>query len=350
MQINQVSLEDTIKALRGGGNAAANAMDSARQGYQRAEDQNIEARKAALQKRIAEAGLVTGGELGGLPNVAPDRELNPAVAELLINKNAPPKPPAPGMEPLSPEGQQAILDSLPSDAQRAALREPLKSISAKDAGNIFSRNYLPLTVQERAPETQGRTEATKAFNVGRRAAANATNSLAVIRSAAENLGDFKTGVFNQLGSKVGMDWKRVAADPVVTKYLASVDQQLSSLARGPFAERGVLTDQDVARVREALGSPTLPLAQKKEFISMLEGKMYADLAETAEVAGKPKEAESYRVRSKKLLGSRDPMADLPEVAQSPDSNNVPQQTGSAEPTLADIDAEIARRKAARGGR
>lgn len=106
MQINQVSLEDTIKALRGGGNTAANAMDSARQGYQRAEDQNIEARKAALQKRIAEAGLMKGSDVG-LPAEEAQRELTPEVAGLLIKKNT---PVAPKMQLLPPEAVQADID------------------------------------------------------------------------------------------------------------------------------------------------------------------------------------------------------------------------------------------------
>jgi hypothetical protein len=252
------------------------------------------------------------------------------------------------MEPLSPEGQKRILDSLSDDPQRYALEEPLKSMAAKDTANLFSRNYLPLTVQQKAPDTAGRTEAIKGFNLARRDATKATNSLAAIEKMSKELGDFKTGALNQVVAKVGMDIKKIQADPTVVKYLAAVDQQLGSLARGPFAERGVLTDDDVLRVKTALGMPTLPLKTKLELLDMLSGKMYADMAEIADQAGRTSESDRYRKMSAQKMHGRDPLDDIPAIEQPQGSPSAP-QTSQQSSRLEQIRAEKARR-AALGGK
>ena len=138
-----ISLEQTIAALRGGGNNAANAISAATKGYDQAQEQGLAARKAALAKRMAEAGLVKGSELGGLASdagmsIAPDRELSePLVNSLLDLKGKTAKG---SVTPVSKDYLYGISATLPTDVQAQFLASTAdQPLMADKIANLAAR-------------------------------------------------------------------------------------------------------------------------------------------------------------------------------------------------------------------
>lgn len=337
-------INDLISALTRGG--PAEGVKAATQGFQAGQAQvqqagaaDLEIRKAAFKKKLDEAGVFSVSELGDLPakaglNLAPDRKVSEGFVQSLPGLKTTGKPKS-AFEEAATKNEIDLAQSAINNARAPLGMDPVDLSSfagtRQALKDLTNQNLRSTGIASSSPELSGQRAAQitsqKEFINQKNDSGKAQNSLTQLRTSAKLLGDFESGVFNQLKAKGIIEVGKVSADPQVVKALGLVGQQLGALARGPFAERGVLTEQDIERVRDGLGNPSLPLTTKLALINSLEGKLMLDNAVIAETAGKDEQAASYRRKAKQLLKDFDESDDpIDEILKGTDSAKAHVQT------------------------
>lgn len=243
--IQPISLEQTIAALRGGGDRTANAIEAGQAGVAQSQAAELEKRKAALAQRIQEAGLVKGSELG-LANVEPQRELTPAVAELFVKQNQPKKTqPMLSQEDLKaeideansvrrrmglpPMNGQAILNSPDAMTQDKALNRMRRDLQRE------SQLYATLT----GPERQVQADVSKNFDLYQDIN-SALESVTRLYSP-DYVGPVGLGSLSQAGQRVGVN-----STPEKGEFYAGLDAFRNAIMKARSG--GAVTDGEASRV------------------------------------------------------------------------------------------------------
>lgn len=161
--IQPISLEQTIAALRGGGDRTANAIEAGQAAVAQSRAAELEKRKMALTQRIQEAGIFKGSELGQLPqqaglSIAPDREVSKDLVSDILAKTAPKA--SSSVVPITREQALKISSTLPAGAQAQFLAgsEGLSSDKAANLAARLSGIHLPLEVSKEKMGYQQNTD------------------------------------------------------------------------------------------------------------------------------------------------------------------------------------------------
>lgn len=341
------SLRDLVEILSQGGPADAvrAGMGGFQQGRQQAQAStasDFDARKAAFELKLKEAGLFDTTELGDLPTQAgvslkPGRNVTESAMEKLISlKNSrdltADKTKA-KQDMLAPLGADEIeanaraieLSGAPNAKELAKLfRTSAPRVAADKGANLAARLMgiaTPAATTADAPERARISEAKRVYNDRQRSLAEVENTLTKMELAANELGDFDTGLVGQGLAKGKMFLGGASSDPKVAKYRQTIAQEISNLTRNA-GQTGVLTDQDIVLGREGAGKETAPLQQKLDALNGIRANAYVKAAAAAEQAGDYANARVFLdkaavARSKMFRGSQgDQQQAVPTVGQT----------------------------------
>lgn len=106
-----------------------------------------------------------------------------------------------------------------------------------------------------------------------------------IEKYSAGLGDFKTGLKNQVVAKGKAFIDKFSKEENMTNYLGVVSQEFIPMARKLMEEKGPITEFDVARVEKGFGDVTTPLKTKKLLINELRNKVARAIKIKADLAG-----------------------------------------------------------------
>lgn len=162
--IQPISLEQTIAALRGGGDRTANAIEAGQAGVAQSQAAELEKRKAALAQRIQEAGIFKGSELGQLPeqaglSLAPGREVSRDLVSDIMTRTAP-KEKSEGLGTYTRDQLLNISANLPTAGQ-ALFLAGAEGLPKDKAFNAALRNagiYGPLALATEKKDYQQNTD------------------------------------------------------------------------------------------------------------------------------------------------------------------------------------------------
>lgn len=302
MQINQVSLEDTIKALRGGGSTAGNVMSSAAQAVQQNTAQSIEARKAALQKRIQEAGLFSQAEAGPLAqeagvNLTPGREITSgALSDFLAMSKAKNAPKDGGVVGITKEEALEMSSTLPAAAQAQFLASAV-GLSQDKAANLAARLGLgqkAIDIQGQKRDYQQETDPARLkTNMFARQAGRSNESLNEIS------GRYGTGLFDQIPMFEQMKTEdRKKFDQARTMFANSILRPET----GAVINKSEYADLDKRYIplpgdtREVLAAKQ---AAREDMVRLLNAVRGGDPEAIARLSDLPEASDNARVRAKR---------------------------------------------------
>ena len=141
-----------------------------------------------------------------------------------------------------------------------------------------------LNISEHTAGVQLKKQRFQKFDQSVREQFGALAAINRVDEASKALPESKIGILNQLMAKGELAVGSAAADPDIAMYTASVDAALGAIARGPMVERGVLTNQDLDRARNAIGNKTLPLHIKLRILDRLREQVSDNVAVNAEIS------------------------------------------------------------------
>lgn len=151
-------------------------------------------------------------------------------------------------------------------------------------------------VQQAKSQIKNKQENIKALDEYSSTANLSLTGLRNIEAAARALPDFssitgffgakKRGILAQTEARASAAINKFSRNKNVQRYITTVSQELAPLARGVAGEKGPLTEGDIKRVEEGLGSNLeTPLSDKLFAISQLVGKMEDQIMFLANKAG-----------------------------------------------------------------
>jgi len=112
------------------------------------------------------------------------------------------------------------------------------------------------------------------------------NDVLKFQEIAEQLPDYKGGIFNQIIARGDTVAKAIAADPVVTRFNSAIDRSLGGLVKYG-GDSGALNEDEQLRAKSAIGKTNLPFAEKIQIYSDTLEKVFAGLDVRKEQAQDP---------------------------------------------------------------
>lgn len=143
--IQPISLEQTIAAMRGGGDRTANAIEAGQAGVAQSQAAELEKRKAALAQRIQEAGIFKGSELGQLPeqaglSISPEREVSKDLVSDILTRTAPKAVTGSDVPAITKEEALKLSATLPPAVQAQFLASVVdKKLRPEQVANLGAR-------------------------------------------------------------------------------------------------------------------------------------------------------------------------------------------------------------------
>ena len=315
-----ISLEQTIAALRGGGSRMANAIDAGQAGVERGQAAELEQRKAALAKRVQEAGLFKGSELGQLPqqaglSIAPDRELSKDFVSDIMSRTS--AKPTSSVVPITREQALKISATLPSGAQAQFLAgsEGLGPDKAANLAARLSGIHLPLEVSKEKMAYQQNVDPSRLkTNMFARQSASAHENLNQIEET------YGTGLLDQIPMLEQMKSQdRKKFDQARTLFANAILRPET----GAVINKGEYADLDRRYIplpgdtREVLATKR---AAREDMVQLLNAVRGGDPDAIARLAELPEAAANKAIRAKRAK-SQSPLQKALTPQPEPDYQN-----------------------------